>query len=387
MSRLLRLFSRLKPVVVLFATAAIYVATARLGLTLALPPEYKATAVWPPSGIALAAVLLVGYRVWPGIWVGAFLANFWDFFDPTNTFSLRTHLAVSSGIAAGSTMQALLGAVLLRHWIGRNGLFDRAGHVFQFVWIAPLICVVASTVGVATMVLAGFAPLSKFGFDWWTWWLGDTVGILVVTPFLLIWNQPPRIAADPWRLVETGLLTVLLVSVGLLIFGGWSPWQSLTSALAYITVPLLVLATFRFGQHGATAGLVLMSGIAIWGTVHHHGPFVQNTLYESLLLLQTFIGVLAVTALVLAAVLVERTRGEEVKGTLIEQLEQSLHEIKTLRGMIPICAWCKKIRNDAGSWDQLEVYLHDHTEAAFSHGICPECFAHQRQGDITTGST
>src|SRR5882672_2801669 len=106
-------FSRAKPLVIVLATAALYVTTARIGLTLAMPPEYKATAVWPPSGIALAAVLLAGYRVWPGIWLGAFLANLWDYFDPANTFSLRGHLAVAYGIAVGSTLQALLGASLL----------------------------------------------------------------------------------------------------------------------------------------------------------------------------------------------------------------------------------------------------------------------------------
>jgi len=89
--------------------AALYVITARLGLTLAMPPENKATAVWPPSGIALAALLLAGRRVWPGIWVGAFLANLWDAVSPATPFSLGAHLAVSAGIAVGSTLQAIAG--------------------------------------------------------------------------------------------------------------------------------------------------------------------------------------------------------------------------------------------------------------------------------------
>jgi integral membrane sensor domain MASE1 len=365
--------SWLKPLVIALAVAALYVVTARLGLTLAMPPEKKATAVWPPSGIALAAVLLAGYRVWPGIWLGAFLANLWDYFDPANAFSLRGHLAVSSGIAAGSALQALLGASLLHHWIGRNSPLDRARSVFQFVGIVPLICLVASTVGVTTLVLAGFTHWVDYGFHWWTWWLGDTVGILVVTPVVLSWSKPPRFTWEPRRLAEAGLLLGLLLSVALFVFGGWRPWGIVTGALAYMTVPLLVWATFRFGQRGATASLLLISIIAVWGTIHQHGPFVQKTLNESLLLLQAFVGILAVTALALAGVLAERRQAEQAKAIAIEQLEQALHEIKTLRGLIPICAWCKRIRNDAGSWEQLEAYLHEHTEAEFSHGICPEC--------------
>jgi hypothetical protein len=130
--------------------------------------------------------------------------------------------------------------------------------------------------------------------------------------------------------------------------------------------------------------LLLVSKIAVWGTSHGHGPFVQPTLNESLLLLQTFVGVIAVTTLALAGVLNERRVAENAKTTAIGELERALNEIKTLRGLIPICAWCKKIRNDAGSWEQLEAYLRGHTEAEFSHSICPECVA-QRHGVVKPG--
>jgi len=181
-----------KHLVVLFALAAVYVITARLGLMLALPPEKKATAVWPPSGIALAGALLAGYRVWPGIWLGSFLANLWDYFDPANKFSLTAHLVVSGSIAAGSTLQALLGAWLLSGLIGGRNPLDRARSVFQFVGVALLMCLVAATVGVTTLCLAGFAPWANYNFNWWTWWLGDSVGVVVVTPLVLVWSKPPR---------------------------------------------------------------------------------------------------------------------------------------------------------------------------------------------------
>jgi integral membrane sensor domain MASE1 len=379
MSRLRRLSPGIKTLIIVLATVVLYVVTARLGLKLALPPEKKATAVWLPSGIALAAILIGGYRLWPGIWLGAFIANAWDFFDPASKFSLGAHLAVSSGIATGSTLQPLLGAFLMHRWIGRENLLESARSVFQFIGITLLLCLTASTVGVTTLMVTGFAPWSKYAFAWWTWWVGDTIGILIVTPLILSWIKPTWFKWDLRRLGEAACLLGLLLGVTLFVFGGWSPWGIVASTLAYLTVPLLVWAAFRFGQHGATASLLLVSKVAVWGTAHGYGPFVQQTLNESLLLLQTFVGVLAVTTLALAGVLAERRRAEQAKLGAIQQLEHALHEIKTLRGLIPICAWCKKIRNDAGSWEQLEAYLRHHTEAQFSHGICPECLK-KRQG-------
>ena len=373
MSRLRPLPSWTKSVILILATIILYVATARLGLALALPPEKKATAVWLPSGIALAAILIGGYRIWPGVWLGAFIANAWDIFSADNQFSVGAHLVVSCGIAVGSTLQPLLGASLLHRWIGRDGLFDGAKSVFKFAGITVLTCLVAPTIGVMVLMLTGFAPWSKFAFAWWTWWVGDLIGVLIVTPLVLSWRKFPRFALEPRRLTEAALLLALLLGVALFVFGGWDVWGIVAGTLTYLTVPLLVWVTFRFGQHGATASLLFVSKIAVWGTAHGHGPFIQPTLNESLLLLQTFVGVLAVTTLALAGVLTERWQAEQARLRAIQELERALNEIKTLRGLIPICAWCKKIRNDAGSWEQLEGYLREHTEAEFSHGICPEC--------------
>jgi len=139
---------------------------------------------------------------------------------------------------------------------------------------------------------------------------------------------------------------------------------------------------FTWWTYGAMASLALASGIAVWGTVHGHGPFVQQTLNKSLLLLQTFVGVLAVTVLFLAAALAERRHAEQSRRLLIERLEQALSQITTLRGLILICAQCKSVRTKAGSWEQLDAYLRDHTEVEFSHSICPECLE-KRPDEIT----
>jgi integral membrane sensor domain MASE1 len=353
--------------------AGVYVATARLGLTMALPPEAKATAVWPPSGIAFAAVMLVGRCAGPGIWLGAFLANFWDYFAATNKLPLATHVLLSSGIAVGSTVQALLGGWLVQRWIGGPGILDRTRSAFRFMGIALLVCLVASTTGVTTMCLVGYAPWAHYSFNWRTWWVGDTIGILVGTPLVLVWSRPPRLAGKAWLVAEAGLLWLVLLVLGLCVFGRWNLRGIDAGYLAYMTIPPLVWVAFRFGRHGATATLLLMSGLAVLGTAQGHGPFVRPTLNQSLILLQTFVGVVTVTTLALVAVLAERRQAKEEQTHLLGQLLQALEEIKTIRGMIPVCAWCKKVRTDAGAWEQMEYYLSKHLDATFTHGACPEC--------------
>jgi integral membrane sensor domain MASE1 len=368
----------LKHLALLLALSTLYVITARLGLTLALPPGDKATAVWPPSGIALAALLLLGYRLWPGIWLGAFLANFWDFFTPDNDFSLTTHLLASGGIAVGSTLQPLLGAYLLRRCLGQQSPLEGAGSVFWFLGVGLLMYLVAATVGVTTLYLAGFTSLADYPLNWWTWWLGDSVGVLIVTSLILAWWKRLRFAEEAGSGAEAGILLGGVALVEWWVFGGRELWGIDSRFLVYLTVPPLVWAAFRFGARGATLELLLVTGIAVWGTAQGHGPFAGETLNESLLLLQTFMGAASVTALTLVGVLAERQRAERAQANLIERLQRAINEIKVLRGLVPICAWCKRIRNDTGLWQQLETYLGEHSEAEFSHCICPECPDMQR---------
>ena len=328
---LLRLFPPwLKQLLLVLALAGLYLITARLGLALAQPPAEKATVVWLPSGIALAAVLLVGYRIWPGIWLGAFLANLWDFFEPANQFSLAAHLMASGGIALGSTLQTLLGAYLLRRWNGWQTILERSQSVFRFIGVGLLMSLVASSCGVTILYLAGFITLADYPLNWWTWWLGDTVGVLMVTPLLLAWRKPPRVVREPHRLVEAGLLLAALLSVGLGAFGGWSPRGIDAGFLVYMTIPLLVWAALRFGLRGATAALLLTLGIGVWGAAQSHGPFVGETLNESLLQLQIFMSILSVTALTPVGALQGTTSqkiAEQQVATVLAQLEAVLENV------------------------------------------------------------
>ena len=317
--------SRLRQALVILALAAVYVGAARLGLLLALPPERKVTAVWPPSGIALAALLLLGVRVWPGVWLGAFLANLWDAFQPGNPFPLATHLLVSAGIATGSTLQAAAGKFLIERWIGSAYPFQRASHAWIFAGVSMLMCLIAATLGVASLILGGVAPSEATEFLWWTWWLGDTTGILTAGSAVLIWRQPIPREAIAGRRLEAVCLFATMSALAAIVFGILPSPFRFPAPLAYLTIPFLVFATFRFGRHGAATSLLLISGFAVVGTALGKGPFSQPTTQASLALLQLFMGVIAVTGLVMAAVLNER-RVAEVRLAESEALKSSFME-------------------------------------------------------------
>ncbi|NGZ10428.1 MAG: hypothetical protein CV088_13730 [Nitrospira sp. LK70] len=293
------------------ALAALYVAAARLEPLLTLPPERKAPALWPPSGIALAALLLYDHRVWPGVWLGAFLANFLDNFNVVNPFPLSAHLFVSAGIATGSALQALAGNFFVRRLTGSVRPFQQVTHTFTFAGVSMLMCLISATFGAASLYVAGFAPTKAISFIWWTWWLGDMMGVLTVGSFILTWNRRPSTDWHPHRLADAALLLLLLSVLACAIFGILSPIPGLLTPLTYLVIPLLLWTTFRFGLHGAATALVLVSALAVVGTAHATGPFAQPTVESSLLFLQVFIGVLSITMLVMSAALTERDAGED----------------------------------------------------------------------------
>jgi PAS domain S-box-containing protein len=297
------------------ALAAVYFGAAQLGLSLAFSHP-NASPVWPPTGIALAAVLLWGYPVWPGIMLGAFFANAWT----------AVPLWTAGSIAVGNTLAALAGVFLIRRFIGFRSPLEQARNFFKFAVLgAGLSCTVSATVGVTSLCLGGSAPWTAYAWTWWTWWLGDSIGVLIVCSLVLAWHDRPSGVWDRRRLAEGALLTVLLLSVTQIVFGGWSPLGVSHYPLEFALLPFFVWAGFRFGQRGATTLIFLATGVGVWGTVHGFGPFVRDTLNESLLLLQGYMGVGVTTILAITAVLTERKTAE----TLLDDERVLLEKIAT----------------------------------------------------------
>jgi integral membrane sensor domain MASE1 len=349
--------------VIVAVLVVVYLIAAKLGLKLAFVHS-SATAVWPPTGIALAAILVFGYRVWPGIFAGAFLAN----------ITTAGTVATSLGIAAGNTLEGVTGAYLVNRFAGGTHAFDRPQDVFKFAVLAGMLStMVSATVGVTSLSLGGFTKWADSGSIWWTWWLGDTVGALKVAPLLVLWLTNPRVHWSRGQIREAVCLLLCLVVVGQAVFGGWNPLGAKDYPLDYLCVPILVWAAFRFGQREAVTAAVLLSWIAVWGTLNGTGPFVRDTQNESLLLVQAFMGITVLLAMVFAAVVAERSRTEGKQEGLLRELQHADEHIKALRGLLPMCASCKKIRDDNGYWDYVENYIHAHSEAMITHGICPEC--------------
>src|SRR2546430_5036837 len=187
---------RLRCVVPLLTLAVAYAVAAWLGLWLAIPPGY-ATAIWPAAGLALAGVLMGGARVWPGIWLGSFVVNLWTAWDASHAAALLTSVAIPTSIGVGAAAQALVGAALVRRWVGFPSPLTSARDIGTFLLLGgPLSCLVSATVGVTTLAVSGQIPWPMFVMTWWTWWIGDTLGVLIATPLVLSWLAEPRAV---WR--------------------------------------------------------------------------------------------------------------------------------------------------------------------------------------------
>jgi PAS domain S-box-containing protein len=305
--------------------AAAYTGAGYAGLQMAIPPG-NVTAVWPPSGIALAAALLWGWRAWPGIALGALLANTWTLFGPVSPVPPATALLVVAAIAAGNTLEPLIGAYLLGRLTGRRNPLERAVDIFALAAACVTGCLVGATIGVTSLAASGLIGWGDYAYTWWTWWLGDIAGALIVAPLLLVWRAPPPWLLDRQLRVEVVGWLLLLLGVGWLIFGDWSLDPAIVRPLPYLLLPLLVWAALRFGRHGATLAIGVTTAIALWGTLRGRGPFADDAINVSLLALQSFLGVVALTTLALAAALAERRQAVVALRAARDELERRVAE-------------------------------------------------------------
>ena len=288
--------------------AVVYFIAGKLGLTLAFL-NATASAAWPCTGIALAALLIFGYRVWPAIFVGAFFVNF---------TSAGTALTAAT-IAAGNSLEAVVGCYLVTRFAGGRNAFQRSQNIFKFVLLAGMVATaVGASIGSATLVLAHLAEPSRQLSIWLTWWLGDDVGALVVTPLLLLWAENPNRNWTRQQIIELALLFFGLVSTTWFVFGYGFHNVVKNYPFEYLCFPFLVWAAFRFGRRKAATAICVLAIIATWGTVHGYGPFVRISQNTSLLLLQSFMAIVAVTTMVLAAETTAHKHAEEHVRQLAE---------------------------------------------------------------------
>lgn len=282
-------------------TAAVYIASAKMGLTLAFVAE-QVTVVWPPTGIALSAVLILGQRIWPAIWIGAFIAN----------ITTNAPVITSMGIATGNTLEAVVGAILLNKLVGFRPSLHRFRDIFGLIVLAAGIStMVSATIGVISLCLIGIQPWTRFGSLWGVWFLGDAMGDVIVAPLVLtLVATESRERLRRRGFVELGAFVILLGIIDVVIFSGRSPLGPTYNTAAYAAFPLIIWAALRFGSAGSALGTFVTATIAVLSTVAGHGPFVSGGAGENLISVQLFMFVAAATGLIMAAANTERDEAE-----------------------------------------------------------------------------
>jgi PAS domain S-box-containing protein len=306
--------------VVLLAGA--YYLAAKIGLRLAYL-NGAVTALWPPVGVGIAVLTLYGPRLWPGIVIGDLLVA--DFSTPLGTVLGQT---------AGNTLEVVVAALILRRLAGRRPAMDRVGNVLALAAAAAIGTAISATFGATSLRLGSVIPAGDFVEVWRTWWLSDFSGALVVTPLVLTWAVYGLERLGRRELVEGAALLVVLVLLAEL------PSQR---DVPYVVFPALIWAALRFGPRGAATAVAVVSGLTVWNTAHNAGPFVRESITDSLLSSQLFIAAAALTSLVLAAVTAERTRAAEALVTNEERLRSVVHSmaegliVRDARGVITDC--------------------------------------------------
>jgi integral membrane sensor domain MASE1 len=351
------------------ASAALCLAAAAIGsLTIVTAGPLPFAALWPPAGVVVAVLILADRDRWPLLTLAA-------------SGALLLSSAVLYGqpvLLAGTTtavtaIDALLAAsVVRRRSNDRRFTLTRLPHASALVIAAALVPMAGAAVGAVALSIGGAAPF----FDAWrALWLGESLGVLVTAPVVIaVFSRPPglRPPLRSWKALEIAMASSGTIAVAAGIFG--DRLNPLFRVPAWF-LPFLFWGVFRFGPGGAAAIMFVISVIGLWNAGQGLGPFgVAGAASTSLVLRsQGAIGIAAASFLLLATIVAERKRVAQEYALLVAELQQALTEINTLQGLIPICAWCHKVRDDAGFWLQIEEYLNHHTEATFSHGICPGC--------------
>jgi signal transduction histidine kinase len=261
-----------------------------------------ASLVWAPAGISLAAVLLFGPRVWPGITLGAVIAN----------WLVGAPLVAAIGIGIGNTLEGLIGASLLRSACGPRIHLDRVRDVTFFVVLAAgTSAMIAATIGVVSLSFAGVVSGPQIGTTWWTWWLGDLIGDLLVVPLALTWAERPRVRIVFARAIETIGIALLFSAATTLVFGESGGGPRGPISYAYLFFPPLVWVALRFDQRGVSLATLAVAAISVSGTVLARGPFIRDSLSQSLFAAQVFLAVTTTTFLILGAAIVEQRQTQE----------------------------------------------------------------------------
>lgn len=303
--------------------ALLYYLSARLGYYLIFK-DTTALPAWPPSGIAFALIILLGRASWPGITIGALVANIMAFWN-NPALPAQTIISASSFIAVGHTLETLAGNFFIKYWIKDDYPFTKAKNAFRFLFVTLLMGLIGSLVGILSLNINGIVLVSDFTKAWFSWWIGNVVGILLFTPFILSITRKKSFHFDSSKLVEVVTFAACLVAMFFLVrMEGFT--DTLIRALPFLLIPFLLWMAFRFELLAAITGVLAISLLSIYFTMQGQGPFILSDSYNSMLLLQIFVGVISISTIVLSATVTERLKAERELLTFNETLEARVTE-------------------------------------------------------------
>ena len=298
------------------AIAAVYFVVAKLSFLVTIPPG-SISPVFPAAGLALAVVWAWGRPALFGVWLGSFVANTISFCHGSlSPSAILTAIIVGSLVGLGAMSGAALGAAAVRRFRPKDSPLSSSRGVLILVFVGALCgCLVSPTCGVTSLALGGYLPWSQFGYSWLTWWAGDAIGAVIAAPLVLAWLLP-QTEIPSSRRWEIGLFIVVAAVFCYLTFFRSLPF-------AYGVLLLLLWSAFRFGMRGVTSASIFITVAAAIGTSHGLSDFSRGSVNESLLFLQSFLGITTICGLFLAAVLNERHQ-------ITEQLRQHHDQLETL---------------------------------------------------------
>ena len=300
----------------LVAIGVIYFALAKGGLALAsIHPS--ATPIWPPTGVALAAVLLWGYRTWPAIFMAAVIVN------ATTAGSVATAIA----IATGNSLEAVVGAYLINRWSSGCNTFSTPNSVAKFALICFVIATpISASIGLTSLATAGYIERTNFANAWVTWWLGDVTGALVIAPVIVLWASSHYHAFNRNEFLETVGVLATAAAVGLIAFSPLIEQTPSRDPLGFLAILPMLWAALRRGPRDTATVALVLAGITIWGTLTGGGPFTTADLNVSFLLVLMFLISITVPSLLLSADVDVRKKAEESLRRAQIDLERKVAE-------------------------------------------------------------
>ena len=304
----------LRYVIELFTVAIVYGVLAKSSLAIAsINPS--ASPIWPPTGFALATVLLLGYRVWPAILAAAFLVNL------TTAGSLYT----SAAIAAGNTLESVVGAYLVHRWSHGVNTFDTPAGVGRFAAICFVpSTAISATIGVVSLSVADPANWASFGAIWLTWWMGDLTGALLLAPVIVLWAQSPARSLQYRALARSIAVFGATIVIGLIAFSPLLQHSLNTGPLAFLCILPLMWAALRHDQRDTATTALVLAAFAVWGALAGSGPFARSNLNDAFLLLSAFMIGISVPSLALSADVATRERHERhIEDIMLELSHRS----------------------------------------------------------------